>query len=546
MPGPLHFAPLGSADAALIGALQRQLFSAELTESDAHIADILRNTEQHQICNMSYGLFEGTLLVGYVFAYIETESLFHQRPEDVIYIKEIALLPGYESQMRTLFTRLYLQWLTFAPSLAFEAHALGPALEKWRRLERMFRFYGLTLSAREQAPRPGVPPYRLMRLDAAPGMLELLDRATPLPTERLELGQGLSSCVVTSPRQWLGIAARWEQLRAASPTATPQQCFAELWDWWKCHGTWSELRLVILLRGEELVGIAPLMLQHVNIDGQVLRRLRLLGAPVSVQRGAFLLSAESGACIPGLVAALDASREEWDLIDLAGETDASLVQGLGAGLKQRGYLVARSRQQVLFVEPATGGVAALPGSIAAPGIRRVEDWPQLEEALDQHCEVEKEGGHPGEGPRLGDDRAGLLFFETLARSGGPACRFVQHVAEQGDDLLASRFGVLREGLFRVLRAAHVGGVAAVEAARALEQTERDHVSALGARRIEYATLARPLRDGSPLALSRLEAAHPRYAGLFRGQVRRRRLAAFIDAISIGGIGRGVARRLRSA
>jgi len=41
-------------------------------------------------------------MVGYVFAYVETESLFNQREEEVIYIKEIALLPGYETYMRQL------------------------------------------------------------------------------------------------------------------------------------------------------------------------------------------------------------------------------------------------------------------------------------------------------------------------------------------------------------------------------------------------------------------------------------------------------------
>ena len=100
MPNPVHFSPIGSKNAKNIQRLQRQLFPSELREYVQEIREMLLNTEQHMVCNLSFGLFDNTDMVGYVFAYVETRSLFYTRDEEVLYIKEIALLPGYETHLR--------------------------------------------------------------------------------------------------------------------------------------------------------------------------------------------------------------------------------------------------------------------------------------------------------------------------------------------------------------------------------------------------------------------------------------------------------------
>ena len=143
MQQPVYFAPLGSKDARRISRLQKKLFPRALTEPEHEIRQILRNTEEYVVCNLSFGLFEGRRMVGYVFAYVETESLFHRRDEEVIYIKEIALLPGHERFLRPLFLKLFAQWLAFTPHMPLEAHAQEDSLAKWQRLARVFRFYGL-------------------------------------------------------------------------------------------------------------------------------------------------------------------------------------------------------------------------------------------------------------------------------------------------------------------------------------------------------------------------------------------------------------------
>jgi hypothetical protein len=143
MQNTVHFSPLGSRDAKRIHRLQRRLFPAELRETIQEIREILINTERHMLCNLSFGLFDDTKMVGYVFAYVETESLFHDHYEEVIYIKEIALLPGYENYLRPLAFKFYGQWLAFTPEMPLEAHGLQESLREWQRLIRLFRYVGM-------------------------------------------------------------------------------------------------------------------------------------------------------------------------------------------------------------------------------------------------------------------------------------------------------------------------------------------------------------------------------------------------------------------
>lgn len=538
MSGPLHFAPLGSDDAPLISALQRRLFAAELTESEAHIAGILRNTEQHMVCNMSYGLFDGTQLVGYVFAYVESESLFHRRPEELIYLKEIALLPGYEGQMRRLFSRLFMQWLAFTPRLSLEAHALGPALENWRRLERAFRFYGLTLTTREETPRAGRPAYRLMRMDLAPATQKLLQRPSPLPAAGVPLGYGLDARIVTSPRQWLGLAERWEELRKATPGASAQQAFPELWEWWKFHGIWSDLHLVVFSKGEAVVGIAPLMLEHVPEGDVVLRRLQLLGSPDFVAHGAPVLARDPHALVSLLPEALAAGEGEWDALEITARDACLRADELAARLRSQGALAQNLPRKLRVVTP--GGATT---TRHRASVRRIERPYARASVAEMHCAVEDQGGNPGDEWPLGDDRANAFFFDALAAGGIAGARLIQHVSERDGQIVASRFGILREGVFRVLRAAHASGAAAD--ARDAEDAEAVFLSAQGCGQIEYAS-AVPQRASGVIKLQHLQVYQSRHRQIARRAVWRHRLASLVEVFAWRGTGQKLARLLRQA
>ncbi len=566
MAGPLHFAPLGSDDAPLIGALQRRLFPAALTEIDAYLAGILRNTEQHLVCNLSFGLFEGRSLVGYVFAYVESKSLFHARAEEVVYLKEFALLPGYEAQLRPMFTHLFLQWQAFTPGLAMEAHAVAEALQKWRRLERAFRLYGLTLRSREEAARPDRAAYWLMRFDVDADTRQLLERPAALPAATMQ-SEGFDCCVVTTVPQWLGLKQDWERLRRPIGLAGGAAPFDYLQQWWRHLGIWKQLHVVVMRQQGEVVAIAPLMIETLRDGASVLRRMRPIASGGDGWNPVALVAADPQRAAVALVAVLAAEAQAWDVVELPGQRDrhdphASHGQREPAeqqGLpwwhclltlsRARGWQAGRSADPAPW---ATLSDASTPAGRAPSGNAPGEDaWrircvlPQeLVAALDAHCEVEEEGGYPAPDLPLGDDR-GLLYLMHRLAAGAPSegWQLVQHVAEVSGRIVASRFGLLDGTDFLVLRVAHRGTAQALRAAPAIEAAERETLRDRGVRRVQYAT-GHPTHGARREPATRVRIWQSAQASWARRQWRREQLAALVDALSIGGAGRGLARRLR--
>ncbi|MFE1410635.1 GNAT family N-acetyltransferase [Streptomyces sp. NPDC058746] len=75
-------------------------------------------------------------------------------------------------------------------------------------------------------------------------------------------GQSLSVTLCRDPRQFAALEGPWNRLVRGCPTATPFQSHAWLHSWWLSYGKDGRLRLVLVRRGEELVGAAALMLVH--------------------------------------------------------------------------------------------------------------------------------------------------------------------------------------------------------------------------------------------------------------------------------------------
>ncbi|MFJ6484387.1 MULTISPECIES: GNAT family N-acetyltransferase [unclassified Streptomyces] len=72
----------------------------------------------------------------------------------------------------------------------------------------------------------------------------------------------LSVTLCRDPRQFAALEEPWNRLFRGCPTATPFQSHAWLHSWWLSYGKDGRLRIVLVRRGEELVGAAALMLVH--------------------------------------------------------------------------------------------------------------------------------------------------------------------------------------------------------------------------------------------------------------------------------------------
>src|SRR5690606_22793039 len=237
---------------------------------------------------LSFGLFEGAKLVGYAFVYVESESIFYNREEEVLYVKEIALTPGYENWLHPLMAKIVQLWITYCPTAGLEAHAQDDALAKWKRLVRFFRAHGMTMSVREEERKAGRPPYNLMRFDLDGAAVSLLEQPKKLPEAGWMFRDDITVTVLQDPRQWLSLRPEWDELLRQTADWNVFQSFDYLWEWWKFFGHWNGLRVVVIRRGDTILGVAPLMVEYFPVFGKVMRKLLFITAPMEMSRPKFI------------------------------------------------------------------------------------------------------------------------------------------------------------------------------------------------------------------------------------------------------------------
>lgn len=467
----VHIAPIGSKDARDIWGLQKRLFPPELRENIQEIREILLNTEEHMVCNLSFGLFDDRDMVGYVFAYVETESLFHKRDEEVIYVKEIALLPDYERYFRRMFFTLYEQWSAFTPNMPLEAHALADALSNWQRLIRLFRFFGLTLTATAEDRCDGRPQYQLLRLDVASETAGLSERAKALPKTRWHYSDDISVSLITDARQWLSLKEQWNGLLRLTDDYNVFQSFEYLWEWWKYFGTWHELWIIVIRRGESIIGVAPLMRERILVFGKPVRNLMFITAKMEMNRPKLVLGTDVGICVPALVAFLADHADKWDMLDIDEQLHNETTNKLRTQLTDRGYLIGESETLCPYIDLQNGWVQFLMGrssklrsnvkrlrrrlaSLGKFEIRRVANWPELDLAIDTHCEIEERSWKASKSLTLSSDKSQYYFYRSLARVFGKNKKFELRTLECDGRPLASTFGIVYDDVFHSLKIVH--------------------------------------------------------------------------------------------
>lgn len=467
----IHYEPLGSDDAARIARLQQRLFPPELRESVAEVRQILLNTEEHMLCNLSFGVFDNARLVGYMFVYVETHSIFYQRDEEVLYIKEIALLPGYETCLRPLFFKLYEQWLAFVPGMPLEAHATAEALGNWRRMARVFRYFGLTLTDSAEVRREGRPPYQLLRLDVADGTASLYKQPKALPGCRSERADGIAVSVVTEPRQWLSLRDVWDDLLIQTADSSVFQSFDYLWQWWRYFGFWNDLYIVVIRRHEKVIGIVPMMREYFPVFGKVARKLVFITSPMEMSRPKLIFGRHADLCWPAFLDYIKEISDAWDIVDIDEQLIHDETASMRTYVKSQRWLIADSETLCPYIDLSgtwTAFTAKLPRKmrsninrmrrrVAELGeirVRCVNTWPALDAAMDTHTDVEARSWKAAKGLDLSSDKAYFYYYRSLAQCFGRDGRFEQRILEYDGKAIASTFGLVCNGVFQSLKIAH--------------------------------------------------------------------------------------------
>jgi CelD/BcsL family acetyltransferase involved in cellulose biosynthesis len=467
----LHFAPIGTADAKKIHRLQKQMFPPSLRESIGEITALLKRTEAHMVCNLSFGLFDGSRMVGYLFAYVEANSLFFKREEEVIYIKEIALLPGYEAMLLRLFTKLFQQWSAFAPNTPLEAHVLDDSLRNWKRMARVFRYYGLSLSTKPETEQSNRPSYQLLRLDVDAATSSLAEKALPLPKDAWVYRENVSVSVITEPRQWLALKSEWTTLLSNSNDSNVFQSFDYLWLWWKFYGIWNDLRIVVIRRGDSVIGVVPMMTEYFDVYGRTVRKLMFISAPMEMSRPKLIFGHDDADCMPAFFAYLENAENEWDIIDIDEQIHGTQTDSIRKELESRNYLVAESETLCPYIEIETDWQTFIAGrskkmrsninrlrrrlsELGEVNTRLENRWPQLDEAMDAYCEIENRSWKVKKSLNIASDKEDYFFYFGVAEAFGRNGDFELRILECDGKPIASTFGIRTNGVFQSLKIAH--------------------------------------------------------------------------------------------
>ncbi|RPF41076.1 CelD/BcsL family acetyltransferase involved in cellulose biosynthesis [Streptomyces sp. Ag109_G2-6] len=133
-------------------------------------------------------------------------------------------------------------------------------------------------------------------------------------------------------RQFAALEEAWNRLVRACPTATPFQSHAWLHSWWLSYGKDGRLRILLVRRGEELVGAAALMLVH-----RPLPRLVPLGGPITDYFDVLVSREHAGQVVPALAQGLHraARRAVVDLREVRPGAAAEAVFDAWPGVSSR-------------------------------------------------------------------------------------------------------------------------------------------------------------------------------------------------------------------
>lgn len=136
------------------------------------------------------------------------------------------------------------------------------------------------------------------------------DTATPA------VGQAaLQTSLVTDPGEFMALRFEWNQLAAGSGLDTAFQRHEWVSAWWKAKGARTQLFVVLIRQGRELVGIAPLCIVEQRQGVLSFRRLQFLGASAGDYLD-LLVGRERNRCIAALLAEIFRWQHLWDIFEV--------------------------------------------------------------------------------------------------------------------------------------------------------------------------------------------------------------------------------------
>ncbi len=471
----VYFKELDGAHAADVARLAAKLLGAAPLQGPAVLRGLSSDPEGRDR-NLSLGLFAGPRLVGYLMAAIEDRSAYHGRPERVVRMHEVAVLPAFRGRVRDLVLKLAQSLSAYCPGCPLEAAASGENLRRLRRFRGFARHLGYALLKDGDAQGPGsADGPQVLRWEMPAGAEWIPDTPLPLPRGgwgHSTGGRNLEVLLISEARQWLSLKPAWNRLLRETADYTVFQSFEHLWTWWKYFGLNGALNLLAVRDGTEIIGIAPLAIFPDRVRGAVFRDLELIGAPWQVDRAQFLFGREQDACLSATLAWLFAHRDRWDLFRLHEQrADFPVTHRMRERFGAEKCLIIEREWLCPYIRLDGDWerfIAERPRKLrknlnrshrlleqdGPVSLETLDRWPELEAGLEAYVALEKRSWKPAKGIDVGRSRAYFRFYRELARIYGRDGGFQLRFLRVGDRRVAGTFGIEFDGTFYSIMIVH--------------------------------------------------------------------------------------------
>lgn len=269
--------------------------------------------------------------------------------------------------------------------------------------------------------------------------------------------------VARTVAQWDSLASEWDPLLDRVAGATAFQTFQFLRLWWDHFAVAGSPFIVVLRRAGELVGIAPLAVFPSTIGDRAYRQLGFIGSRWEMDRPQFLFTGDPGeteACARAVAQAIDARRDDWDLLYLYEQSPgSSVIAALTRSLHGARYLVGELPDSTCpFIRTEGGWDAYLDTRSRSfrknlqRGRRRLErrgpigyhiinDATAVDEAFNQYLEIEARSWKADTDAGLCAEAVDQAFYRDLTNLLGRDRRIEFRFIDVAGEPVAGTFGI---------------------------------------------------------------------------------------------------------
>jgi len=477
-PRNVYVRELDVADAEAIAALEASYAPPALLVGLEYVRQSLDDAINLG-ANMSFGVFDGEELVGYMLAFGLKPSIFSRLwPREAIYVEDLMIQEGHRRWFLALLGKLTYEARVLYPGKPIEANSLATLLAIWKRYQDEMRRFGFSM--RRYAPTgeviDGVDRYGVQW--SYTGKLAINAKTVHVfPTHLYKQnyrwpGGHVTVDVVRTEEEWAALEPVWDELLLRTPGHTVFQTYDYLRLWWRHVRTEQELYIITFCVNGRVVGIAPLEIHHTRQFRQRLRELHFIGGRNEIDRPVFFFPEEPVLCMDLLGRFLKARHFEWDTMQFFEQPDRELIDILYRHIKPFVWRARVFDDNVSTTLDLTGGwdnylagkskkfrsnLKASRRKLEAEGklaYRCYRGDPSGVTRLDDHLAVERKSWKKGRPIGMGRTPVHERFYREVAALFDRKLQFVLHVLYLDGQPIASTWGIAYDGVYYALYIAH--------------------------------------------------------------------------------------------